>query len=146
MSYRIRPSAPHDADRIMAIWRGAVDATHDFLSDADRVAIEAEVARFLPTAPLLLAIDADDWPIGFMLLDESRIEALFVDPHHHGRGAGRALLAHALTHHPVLDADVNAQNAQAAGFYARMGFVPVGESDRDGQGRPYPLIHLRRPA
>lgn len=130
----------------MAIWRDAVDATHDFLSDADRAAIEGEVAGFLPTAPLSLAVDADDWPIGFMLLDENRVEALFVDPNYHGMGAGRALLGHALERHPVLETDVNAQNAQAAGFYARMGFVPVGESDRDGQGRPYPLIHLRRPA
>ena len=38
--------------------------------------------------------------------------------------------------------DVNEQNERAVGFYERMGFVRTGHSPRDGQGRPYPLIHL----
>ncbi|MGG2473877.1 acetyltransferase, partial [Rhizobium sp. BR5] len=29
------------------------------------------------------------------------------------------------------------------GFYRRLGFEPTGRSDLDGQGRPYPLVHLR---
>ena len=39
--------------------------------------------------------------------------------------------------------DVNEQNLQAVGFYEHLGFVPIGRSERDGQGRAYPLIHLR---
>ena len=78
-----------------------------------------------------------------MLLDGSSMEALFIDPAHRGRGIGRALVEHALDLHPALTTDVNEQNGQAIGFYERMGFVPTGRSDHDGQGRPYPLIHLR---
>jgi putative acetyltransferase len=40
--------------------------------------------------------------------------------------------------------DVNEQNAQAVGFYEHMGFTRTGRSPLDGQGRPYPLIHLAR--
>lgn len=128
--------------RVMDIWRRSVDATHHFLSSNDRRDIEAEVAAFLPGAPLWLAVDATDRPVGFMLLDGSRMEALFIDPDHRGTGIGRVLVAHALAREPGLTTDVNEQNAQAVGFYARMGFHPVGRSAVDAQGRAYPLIHL----
>ena len=140
---RIRPSTPADGERVVRIWREAVDATHDFLASADRIAIEEEVKGFLPAAPLWLAVDADDRAVGFMLLDGTSMEALFIDPAHRGAGVGRLLVEHALAQHPALTTEVNEQNAQAVGFYERMGFVPSGRSALDGQGRPYPLIHLR---
>ncbi|WP_313204287.1 acetyltransferase [Stenotrophomonas sp.] len=139
----LRPSRASDGDAVVDLWRRAVDATHDFLSAEDRRAIDAEVAGFLPQAPLLLAVDADDRPQGFMLIDGSHMEALFIDPEVHGQGIGRQLVEHALAQHSTLTTDVNAQNAQALGFYLRMGFVETGRSEVDSQGRPYPLIHLR---
>ena len=139
----LRPSRASDGDAVVDLWRRAVDATHDFLSAEDRRAIDAEVVGFLPQAPLLLAVDAEDRPLGFMLLDGSHMEALFIDPEVHGQGIGRQLVEHALAQHSTLTTDVNAQNAQALGFYLRMGFVETGRSEVDSQGRPYPLIHLR---
>lgn len=139
----IRPSSPIDSDRVVAIWRAAVDATHPFLTPADRAAIDEEVQRFLPSAPLWLAVDNDDLPVGFMLLDGSHMEALFIDPAYHGQGVGRQLVEHGLRLSPALTTDVNEQNPQALGFYQRLGFQPSGRSERDGQGRAYPLIHLR---
>ncbi|MDN7583534.1 acetyltransferase [Burkholderia orbicola] len=140
---RIRQSTEADGTYVLDIWRNAVDATHHFLSDDDRRAIESEVVAFLPGAPLDLAVDETDRPIGFMLLDGSHMEALFVDPAHHGAGVGRRLVEEALKRHPNLSTDVNEQNEAAAGFYERLGFERYGRSERDGQGRPYPLIHLR---
>ena len=128
---------------MLAVWRAAVDATHDFLTAEDRRAIDAEVAGLLPSAPLWLAVDARDQAIGFMLLDGAHMEALFIDPAVRGTGVGRALVSHALGLHNSITTDVNEQNAQAVGFYERLGFVATGRSDRDGQGRPYPLVHLR---
>jgi putative acetyltransferase len=40
--------------------------------------------------------------------------------------------------------DVSEQNPQAAGFSVRQGFVAVGRSETDGEGRPFPLLHLNR--
>lgn len=140
---RIRRSTAGDGQRVLAIWRGAVDATHDFLSREDKEAIAAEVADFLPSAPLWLAVDADDRALGFMLLDGARMEALFIDPAQRGKGIGRALVEHALAGAPEILTDVNEQNAQAVGFYERMGFVVTGRSALDGQGRGYPLLHLK---
>ncbi|MCB4863158.1 MULTISPECIES: acetyltransferase [Sphingobium] len=139
----IRPARAADGARLLDIWRKAVDATHDFLTPADRTAIEAEVAAFLPHAPAWLATDPDDHAIGFMLIDGTHMEALFIDPAWRGQGVGRRLIDHALSLHPTLTTDVNEQNAQAIGFYEAMRFARTGRSDQDGQGRPYPLIHLR---
>lgn len=140
---KIRTSTRKDGERVMDIWRRAVDATHDFLSPDDRRDIEKEVAGFLPGAPLWVAVDSQDRAVAFMLLGGSHMEALFVDPAHRGSGVGRSLVRHALSICPNLTTDVNEQNAQAVGFYARMGFQPTGRSETDGQGRSYPLIHLR---
>lgn len=130
--------------RAVEIWGDAVDATHDFLTSGDRAAIGREVADFLPGAPLWFAVDDDDRAVGFLLMNDSHMEALFVDPRYHGAGIGRALVDHAGAQHGTVTTDVNEQNGRAVGFYRRLGFVPTGRSDRDGQGRPYPLVHLRR--
>lgn len=139
----IRSSKPDDGERVVEIWRDAVDATHDFLAPNDRMAIDEMVCGFLPAAPLWLAVDANDRPIAFMLIDEGHMEALFVDPEVRGQGVGAALVRHGLSLQSTMTTDVNEQNGQAAGFYERMGFRRTGRSPLDGQGRPYPLIHLR---
>jgi putative acetyltransferase len=139
---RIRPSRPDDGSRVIEIWQRAVDATHTFLMPDDRLAIEALVRQFLPQAPLWLAVDTADRALGFMLIADGHMEALFVDPAYHGRGLGTALVRRALNLHPGLTTDVNEQNPQALAFYERIGFRRTGRSPLDGQGRPYPLIHL----
>ena len=143
LTVTLRPSSPQDSARVIEIWQSAVDATHDFLSAEDRAAIEEEVRGFLPQAPLMLAVDGDDMPLGFMLVDSRHMEALFIAPEARGQGVGRLLVEAALAERPALTTDVNEQNAQAVGFYERLGFVATGRSDHDGQGRAYPIIHLQ---
>ncbi len=138
----IRRSGPDDGDYMVRIWRDAVDATHGFLVAEDRAALDELVAGFLPTAPAWLAVDEDDRPLGFMLIEDGHMAALFVDPIAHGRGVGAALVRHGLALHPAMTTDVNEQNDAAVGFYERMGFRRTGRSETDGQGKPYPLIHL----
>jgi putative acetyltransferase len=72
----IRSSKPDDGERVVEIWRDAVDATHHFLAPNDRMALDEMVCGFLPAAPLWLAVDANDRPIAFMLIDEGHMEAL----------------------------------------------------------------------
>jgi len=147
--FEIRRSRPADGQRIVSIWRAAVAATHDFLSAQDRCAIDADAQAYLLSTPLWVAVDPRDQPVAFMALGAQRLgaqrlEALFVDPHARGKGVGRTLVSFAATLHPVLDTEVNAQNGQALGFYRHLGFVETGYSPLDGQGRPYPLIRMRR--
>ena len=48
-----------------------------------------------------------------------------------GKGLGRELVEHVTTHCGVRRVDVNEQNTQAAGFYARMGFRIVSRDTLD---------------
>lgn len=143
MRYLTRPSTPADTDRVVNIWRGAVDATHDFLDPDDRQAIETEVRAFFPAAKFEVAVDVQDFPVGFMLLDEAHLEALFISPDRRGEGIGTLLVQSAMHARETLTVDVNEQNIQAIGFYERLGFTVTGRSAVDGRGRPYPLLHMR---
>ena len=132
--------------RLVAVWRSAVDATHDFLAEADRDAIEARLASdYFPHVDLFVAED-DGAIVGFAGTAGERLEMLFVDDVERGRGIGTSLLAYVVGL-GVTAVDVNEQNPQAVAFYRRRGFDVVGRSELDGDGRPYPLLHLvRRPA
>ena len=137
-------SQPGHGDRVIEIWRSAVDATHDFLSPEDRQSLDHEVSEFLPQAPLWLARVEGDLIAGFMMVTGRHMDALFIDPDLHGRGVGRSLVEHVITLHGDLTTDVNPQNPGAIAFYKALGFVETGRSDRDDQGRAYPIIHLAR--
>ena len=62
----IRHSRPDEGQRAVEIWRRAVDATHDFLSPQDRIAIDELVSGFLPEALLWFAVDDYDYPLAFI--------------------------------------------------------------------------------
>lgn len=130
---------------MLAIWRDAVDATHEFLMREDRVALDEMLSGFLPSAPAWLAVDGEDRPVAFMLLNDGHMDALFVDPADRGSGVGKVLIRHGLSLTPSMTTDVNEQNDQAVGFYEHLGFRRIGRSPRDGQGRPYPLLHMAFP-
>jgi putative acetyltransferase len=141
----LRRGTPADVPRAVEIWRDAVDATHGFLTAQDRAEIDAVVAeQFLPNAELWLATDEEDYPIGFLVMDGNKIDALFVDPAFHGQGYGTRLLDHALALAPEATVDASEQASNALPFYLGRGFRIVGRSPTDEQGRPYPLIHLAR--
>lgn len=140
---KVRQGTAADVPRALAIWRDAVDATHGFLTPEDRAEIDGMVQRFLAEAELWLVDGADGRAAGFLVMDGDLIDALFVDPAVHGRGYGTALLDHALTLAPEALVDASEQATNALPFYEARGFVRIGRSETDPQGRPYPLVHLR---
>ena len=142
MVISIRRSRHDEGEKLVAIWRRSVDATHDFLSKEYRVELETLVSSFLPEAPLWVAVTEKDEPIAFMLLTGEHMDALFVDPMVRGCGVGKLLIEHALTLAPKLTTNVNEQNEQAVGFFQKMGFKVTGRSETDDLGKPYPLLNL----
>ncbi|WP_238578648.1 acetyltransferase [Inquilinus limosus] len=143
MTIAIRAGRPDDHPALLDIWLRAVRATHGFLTE-DRIQALLPLLRdrYLAAVELWVAAGADGAPEGFMGLDGSKAEMLFVDPDRHGRGTGRALLAHAAALKGDLTLDVNEQNPGALAFYRRCGFRQTGRSPLDGQGQPFPLIHM----
>jgi len=147
--WTIRRARPGDADALLGLWERSVRATHDFLAEADIVGLRPHVAQALADEALELWVLADerDAPVGFMGLAGNDVAALFLDPAARGRGGGRRLVEHAQElRGGELTVDVNEQNPAACGFYEALGFVVVGRSPVDDDGRPFPLLHMRRPA
>jgi putative acetyltransferase len=141
---RIRASRANDVPRLFEIWQGAVAATHDFVSREAKAEIAGIVReQYLPNAPLWVIVEEAGRPLGFMGMTGATMDSLFIDPAHHGRGLGRAMVEHARALAPELSVDVNEQNQGAVAFYRRLGFREVGRSPTDDSGRPYPLLHLR---
>lgn len=127
---------------LVQVWRSAVEATHDFLTADDVAGYRDRLAtEFLPAVQVTVA-EIDGRVVGFAGQAGRRLEMLFVDAACRGLGVGSALLAAAMSTTPDLLVDVNEQNPQAVGFYLRHGLRVVGRSATDGEGRPFPLLHL----
>jgi putative acetyltransferase len=140
----VHPIDAAEGPRLLEVWEAAVRATHDFLSEADIASLRPLVVPALFGLPALAgARDAVGTLIGFVGVDGEKMEALFVHPAWHGAGVGRRLAEHAMSALRVTSVDVNEQNPRAVAFYRHLGFEVVGRSDRDGAGRPFPLLHMR---
>ncbi|WP_165571191.1 GNAT family N-acetyltransferase [Paracoccus nototheniae] len=79
----------------------------------------------------------------------TEISTLYVQPRHHGRGLGRALLARGLDHArasgaPSVWLTTNAENAPAIAFYLRQGFRNVGTTLFRIRDQAYPNDVFRR--
>lgn len=140
----IRKATPPDFDALAEIWEASVRATHDFLPEQNIRALKPQVReRYMPQIPMLLAADEAGEPLGFIGCHENRIEMLFVSPESRGTGVGKQLLQYAIEQLQVDEVDVNEQNPQGVGFYLHMGFAQTGRSELDGEGNPFPLLHLK---
>jgi putative acetyltransferase len=130
--------------RLLDIWESAVKSTHAFLSDYDISQIKSEVRQILIKFKQLYGY-CDDKGIlqGFIGIEEQKIEMLFIDDNSRGKGIGKQLLEYAVSNLGAKFVDVNEQNEQGVGFYRHLGFHVVGRSESDGQGRPFPLLHLK---
>lgn len=127
---------------LIKIWRSAVRATHGFLDETDFERIESRLAAHYFPAVTLTVAERGTEIVGFAGVADGNLEMLFVTAEARGRGIGSALLDETVANQGVITVDVNEQNPAAVGFYSSRGFAQVGRSELDGDGRPYPLLHL----
>ena len=131
--------------QLLAIWESSVRATHHFLAPADLAQLAPVVGEGLAKIETLVVYESvAGVPVAFMGVEGDKLEMLFVAPEARGGGVGKRLLTHAAEALGVRYVDVNEQNDQAVGFYRWFGFRTVGRSELDGQGRPYPILHMER--
>jgi putative acetyltransferase len=130
---------------LLEVWESSVRATHDFLQEQDIQALRPLLLHaYFPVLTIKIArLSCDDSIQGFIGVSEKRIEMLFVRAEQRGKGIGKLLLRHAINELGADELDVNEQNPQAVNFYKKNGFITVGRSEVDGQGRPYPLLHMK---
>ena len=126
------------------IWEASVRATHDFLPESNINELRPLILQHYFDAVELACVKSNDEIIGFVGVADSNVEMLFIKPTFFGKGVGKHLLHYAFDNLSANKVDVNEQNPKAIGFYLKMGFQQVGRSELDGQGNPFPLIHMER--
>lgn len=131
-------------EALVLIWEDSVRQTHTFLEETDIEALRPLVRQGLEFIPELWVLKAaDNVYKGFMGIDGKKMEMLFIESSMRGQGGGSKLLGHAVSMLGVTEVDVNEQNPQAYGFYQKYGFKKYERSELDGQGKPFPILHLR---
>ena len=136
---------PELINQLLEVWEDSVRATHLFLSDDEIKSIKEYVPQALNgIAHLLVAQDGSGCPAAFRGMEDGSLEMLFVAPEERGKGLGKRLIQYGIENYAVKRLAVNEQNPQAKGFYEHMGFQVYKRTDFDEQGKPYPLLYMRR--
>lgn len=126
------------------LWAASVRATHYFLRRNDFLKLRKELpAVYLPSMSELWVARTVRVSAGFLGCAGNTVGMLFVRPEFFNLGVGTSLLLHAGELHGCLELDVNEQNTAALNFYTRRGFRIISYCGIDGEGRNYPLLHLR---
>lgn len=140
---KIENAKKSDYSKLLEIWEASVRATHDFLAEEDLLELKPLILeQYFDAVELNVAKSSESDILGFCGVSDGNIEMLFISPAARGKGIGSLLATHAIKTQRATKVDVNEQNEQALGFYQHIGFSITGRSPLDGQGKPYPLLHM----
>lgn len=143
----VKERTPRLIKALTAVWEHSVRATHHFLSESEILRIRAYVPQAVGgVAQLVAAENQAGEPVGFMGVENGRLEMLFLAPEARGCGRGGRLLRCGIEQYGVREVTVNEQNPQAVDFYAHFGFRTYRRTERDEEGGPYPLLYMRLPS
>ncbi len=143
----VKERTPRLIKALTAVWEHSVRATHHFLSESEILRIRAYVPQAVGgVAQLVAAENQVGEPVGFMGVENGRLEMLFLAPEARGCGLGGRLLRCGIEQYGVREVTVNEQNPQAVDFYAHFGFRTYRRTERDEEGGPYPLLYMRLPS
>ncbi len=140
---KIENADKKDYSSLIEVWEQSVRATHDFLPERDIKTLKPLILEHYFDAVELKCVKNESGDIlGFSGVHADNIEMLFIAPAARGKGIGASLARYAIEQQNARKVDVNEQNGQALGFYLHLGFTVVDRSPLDGQGNPYPLLHM----
>lgn len=140
--FHIERATTEDYPQIMKVWESSVKATHHFLKAGDfEYYKQMGPTKYLPAASLYV-LRLNRKITGFIGVSGNHLELLFIDADSRGKGYGKVLLNYAIEHLGIATLDVNEQNKQAFTFYKKMGFRIAGRSEKDAEGKDYPILHL----
>ncbi len=135
---------PEHYAEMLAVWENSVRATHDFITEEDIEFFKPIIIEHaFPAVTLRCVKDENGSILGFVGIDECKIEMLFVLNNTRGKGIGKLLLLYAINELNAKRVDVNEQNPLAIGFYEHMGFKVDSRSPFDDMGKPFPILHMK---
>jgi putative acetyltransferase len=132
-----------DYEELINVWEASVRATHLFLPEEYiRYLRPLILEKYFDAVDLVCLRDASGKISGFMGTSPDKIEMLFIDPAHRGKGIGKILTHYAIKNLNIRKVDVNEQNEQAVGFYKHLGFEVIDRLETDSLGKPYPILEM----
>ena len=138
----VRAAREADLDALTELWERAARTSHGFMADEDFVDARPYVRDgLLPSMDVWIA-ECGHEVLGFTGVRDTHVELLYVEPAHHGEGVGSLLLEHV----GPTSVEVYRGNERGLGFYLAHGFTPSRTHPHDSFGRPFPVVHLVRPA
>ena len=102
------------AEDLILIWEDAVRKTHSFLKEENIAKLRPLVKLAIKNMQtLLIAKEKSGNIMGFIAIENKKIEMLFVKPEFFKIGVGKALLLFAVKNYDAIWVDVNEQNVKA---------------------------------
>lgn len=124
----IRRYEEKDTDSIVAVWRGSSEFAHPFLKkdflDSEAIALRDVYLKFAET----WVTEIDGNIVGFISLAENEIAGLFLNPHFHRQGLGKAMVDKALSLKGALTVEVFENNVIGREFYDAFGFTAFDQT------------------
>ena len=121
----LRTMRTDDLDYVVKIWLESTIQAHSFIESDYWKENKEEVRKMLPHS-LIQVAEIDGHIVGFIGMNETRIEGLFVSSDFQSRGIGHSLIEWAKTGNEELTLSVYQKNQRALQFYLKEGFV-IGE-------------------
>ncbi|MDR2754587.1 MAG: GNAT family N-acetyltransferase [Planctomycetaceae bacterium] len=143
MNIKIEKYQTKYKNELLNVWEKSVLATHGFLKDHDFISIRKMLREMDFETLTVFCLINESNVIGFIGLDKTKIEMLFLDPDHIGKGLGKQLIEFALLNFNADSVDVNEQNVHAVEFYKKLGFETFERTEKDNSGKRYPLLKMR---
>lgn len=131
----IRKYQAEDADAVVRCWRKASDLAHPFLSRAFLEQEASNVRNIYLARAETWVTEIDGAVVGFIALIDNDIGGLFLDPEHHGRGLGRAMVDKAVAEKGTLRVEVFEANRIGRRFYDTYGFRETGRYVHEATGQ-----------
>ena len=141
-SFKIEKYTDKDREQILNIWEKSVLETHEFLNPTDFEEIKQLVQTFNFNDFEVYCLKQNDEVAGFIGLAGRKIAMLFLSPEYIGKGLGRKLADFAFSEFKADKVDVNEQNTNAVKFYEKLGFKTYERTEKDDQGKEYPLLRM----
>ncbi len=136
MALTIRQYQDTDLKLVLDSWEKASTLAHPFLTSEFQAKVRHDIPNiYLPNADTWVA-EQDGTVIGFISLLGHEVGALFVEPNHHGKGAGKALVDKAVEIYQNIELEVFKDNPIGRKFYAGYGFKPIAETKHAETGHP----------
>ncbi|WP_040280323.1 GNAT family N-acetyltransferase [Psychroserpens damuponensis] len=140
---QIEPYQEKYREQLLAVWEASVLATHKFLKPSDFKAIKSIVKTIDFSVFGVFCLMDGNKLLGFIGVIDAKVEMLFISPKHFGLGYGKRLMRFAMSFLNANKVDVNEQNTSAVGFYKALGFETYERTEKDDQGKDYPLLRMK---